>query len=122
MMQDVKKGDLNASIKMQTFLQCLQQGTATCPVVQRSIDIITNGLRSDEPTIQASRPDTAATDRALFASNYLPAFPWNNPSFDFSGDANQGGMNVDGFAMLDSFPEAQYDSFGSEGTWFFTPQ
>lgn len=32
---------------MQTFLRALQGGLATCPVLQRSLDIIANGLKPD---------------------------------------------------------------------------
>ena len=119
-MQDVKRGDLDANIKMQTFLQCLRQSTTTCPIVQRSLDIITNGLRSEPATVPQTELDATAAEQAPLASNYLPAFPYQGQDLDYGHNASQG-MNMDGFTLLDSFPETQYNGFGSGGAWFFTP-
>lgn len=119
MVQDVKKGDLEANIKMMTFLQLLRQGTTTCPVVQRSLDIITNGLRSDTTPAPQVGLDTAAADQTPWPRSYLPAFPYRGPGFDFGAGLTQGGMDLDGFSLLDCFPETQYDNTSSGGGWFF---
>jgi len=103
---DVKAGDVDASRKMQTFLRALQQGTATCPLLQRSLDIINNCLRTS-PAPYAG--DTPAEDTLnAITGDYLPAFPYldlqvgadsSNQTMDLSV------MDLDGFSLLDSFPE-----------------
>ncbi|KAF9776505.1 hypothetical protein IL306_005288 [Fusarium sp. DS 682] len=120
-MQDVKNGNLDANAKMQTFLHCLRQGTTTCPIVQRSLDIITNRLRSENVLVpQAVPEDISLEQSASMASNYLPAFPYHDAGLNYSQDMNQGDFSLDNFTLLDSFPEAQYNSSFPGGEWFFT--
>lgn len=52
---DVKAGDPGAVRRMQTFLRALQGGLATCPVLQRSLDIIAIGLKPDNQATVSSR-------------------------------------------------------------------
>lgn len=117
MMQDVKKGDFEAHVKMQTFLQALRQGITTCPVVQRSLDIITNGLRSESMTVPLASCEVP-TDQSTMARNYLPAFPYRDLDVDCGVDFGQSSMDLDGFSLLDCFPEVQYDNMGTGGEWF----
>lgn len=78
---DVKTGDKDASKRMQTFLRALQGGLATCPVLQRSLDIIGNGLKPDFsttiPPTRAASPsnNTIDIDQLLrnVVSGELPA-------------------------------------------------
>lgn len=41
MVQDVAAGDLETNMKILTFLEVLKEGTTTCPIVQRCLDIST---------------------------------------------------------------------------------
>ncbi|KAL2815054.1 fungal-specific transcription factor domain-containing protein [Aspergillus cavernicola] len=117
MIKDVKAGDLEANRKMQTFLRALQQGTTTCPLIQRSLDIINNSLQPKTPRL-ASLNDIATTENIADA-NHLPAFPY--PDLDvanqFTADRNPTGMDLDAFSLLDSFPEQHINT--ATGEWYF---
>ncbi|KAK9318917.1 fungal-specific transcription factor domain-containing protein [Lipomyces orientalis] len=111
--QDVQAGDLDATKKMSTFLRALKGGCTTCPVVQRSIDIIKNSLQNLAVNSQAQ------TDNAIAASHrmsYLPAFPHHNWQVDPMNDGNLGIMDSDTFLLLDCFPENHIDTGSSE--WY----
>ncbi|GAD99980.1 hypothetical protein FG01795.1 [Paecilomyces variotii No. 5] len=117
MIKDVKSGDLEASRKMQTFLRALQGGTKTCPLIQRSLDIINNSLNSTTP-----RPATrneAATVEGLSSMNYLPAFPYLDTELPTqpASDWDPAGMDLDGFSLLDAFPEQHINN--ARGEWYF---
>jgi hypothetical protein len=107
MTHDVKAGDVDASRKMQTFLRALHQGTKTCPILQRSLDIINNCLRTDPASYTGSTPRPEDTLNVMIG-NYLPAFPYlesqvgPDPS---SQTMDLSLMDLDGFSLLDSFPE-----------------
>lgn len=121
-MQDVKTGDLSATQKMQTFLRCLEEGTRSCPLIQRSLDIITNNLGSNvsDPTPQAA-PEAPMPDEAVAPASYLlPAFPYQAGDVNFAAELGDAPMNLDGISYLDAFPEAQYTNFSTDGTWFYS--
>ena len=121
MMQDVKSGDIEANIKMQTFLHALRQGIVTCPMVQRSLDIITDGLRSDNTTILPARSSNAtAADgmNGMSGRNYLAAFPYRGLDVETAMNPSMGTMDLDGFSLLDCFPENHFDNMNSAGEWF----
>ncbi len=103
MVQDVKLGDLEATRRIQTYVRALTQGVTTCPLVQRSLDIITNSLRSRPTYIAPQEDGVDAVSR-----NYLPAFPYREMQIDFA-EAQLGPMDIDAFSMLDSFPEQHLD-------------
>lgn len=119
MMQDVNAGDLEANVKMMTFLEALEEGTKTCPIVQRSLDIIKSGLTPNSAPGLIFSQDTSAIDQAPLASGYLPAFPHCGPEVGNGPDMTLGSVEWDGVSMLDSFPETQYDDLSATGTWFF---
>ncbi|KFY36674.1 hypothetical protein V495_07690 [Pseudogymnoascus sp. VKM F-4514 (FW-929)] len=110
MVQDVKSGELEAKVKMSTFLRALNGGLKTCPIVQRSIDIINNSLQGS----QAWMPeiDNAAPDNSM--RNYLPAFPYRDAQMDPSNESNYNFIDLDAFALLDSFPENHIDAVTGE--------
>lgn len=113
MVQDVKSGDLEAKVKMSTFLRALKGGLKTCPIVQRSIDIINNSLQGSQawvPEIEIDNP--AAPDNSV--RNYLPAFPYRDAQMDPSNEANYSFIDLDAFALLDSFPENHIDAVTGE--------
>ena len=127
LVHDVKAGDVGASGKLQTFLRALHQGTATCPLLQRSIDIINNSLHGD-PSAAIGTPAPLSTgnlpsNQAMPAvSSYLPAFPYTDMQLNLNQVSGQqlthvGGMDVDSFAMLDCFPENHMDAT-SQNSWF----
>lgn len=114
MAQDVKSGELEAKVKMSTFLRALKGGLKTCPILQRSIDIINNSLQGSQswvPEIDNSAPDNSR-------SNYLPAFPYRDAQMDPSNETNYSFIDLDAFALLDSFPENHIDSV--TGEWYLS--
>ncbi|OAA66455.1 Transcription factor [Niveomyces insectorum RCEF 264] len=48
---DVRSGDAAAARSIQTFLHALTEGRASCPLVERSIDIINSGLQIDDAAV-----------------------------------------------------------------------
>lgn len=119
LMQDVKKGDFDAQVKIQTFLQALRQGTTACPVIQRSLHIITNSLRADATNLTGARPACAPTGPTPLARNYLPAFPYPDLDLGYNTTLNRGNTDLNGFPLLNCFPETQYGIMGSAGECFF---
>lgn len=116
MIKDVKAGDLEANDKMKTFLRALKQGTITCPLTQRSLDIINNNLQFKTPR----RPSLNGipTTEGIEMANYLPAFPYLGLDVRTESlDRNPTGMDLDGFSLLDSFPEQHIDA--ATGEWYF---
>ncbi|KFY89941.1 hypothetical protein V500_05394 [Pseudogymnoascus sp. VKM F-4518 (FW-2643)] len=112
MVQDVKSGELEAKVKMSTFLRALKGGLKTCPILQRSIDIISNSLQGSQswvPEIDNSAPDNSGR-------NYLPAFPYRDAQMDPSNETNYSFIDLDAFALLDSFPENHIDAV--TGEWY----
>jgi hypothetical protein len=112
MIQDVKAGDVDAKAKMSTFIRALKGGVTTCPVVQRSIDIINNSLHNTPPEVLSTNDSTAEG----LMRNYLPAFPYRDVQVDYTNEANFGTMDLDAFSLLDCFPENHIDTVNSE--WY----
>lgn len=110
--QDVKGGDHLASRKMETFLRALRGGLSTCPVVQRSLDIINSSLQ--KPTSALSQPIGDATEG--HAQNYLPAFPNHDSQVDLATGNNLATSDLDAFNFLDCFPENHIDM--DLGEWY----
>jgi hypothetical protein len=103
---DVNAGDLDASTRMQTFLRALKGGVRTCPLVQRSIDIISNSLNAPNQSLDDYQADgVSKTD--LTTGRYLPAFPFPEAGADYNIDSNAGYLDIDDFSLLNCFPEYQ---------------
>lgn len=110
--QDVKGGDQVASRKMETFLRALKGGLSTCPVVQRSLDIINSSLQKP---ISAPSQSIGPSAESL-AQSYLPAFPNHNPQVDLATGTNLSTSDLDAFNFLDCFPENHIDM--DLGEWY----
>ncbi|KAH8812417.1 fungal-specific transcription factor domain-containing protein [Xylogone sp. PMI_703] len=113
MVQDVNAGDLEAKGKMNTFLRALKCGLKTCPVVQRSIEIIKNGLKNGAQS-RAVDIDESLPENTM--RNYLPAFPYGDTQMALSNDSSYSLADLDAFALLDSFPENHMDTVA--GGWY----
>jgi hypothetical protein len=100
MIQDVKAGDLDTTAKMRTLLRALEGGKATCPVVQRSLDIINNSLHSP-----LTEPPSSIDTTDGLVRNYLPAFPYPDAQIDCTNEGNFRTMDLNAFSLLDCFPE-----------------
>ena len=103
-------GDLEATLKMENFLRALREGIKACPIVQRSLDIITKGLNTESRAIHSNKEDSMVGES--FPRNYLPAFPTPDMSgaIDLAEVDNVTGMDLDGFSFLDCFPEDNLDN------------
>lgn len=112
---DVNAGDHDAKSKINTFLRALKGGLKTCPIVQRSIDIINIGLKpaGHSKTVDANDlgPDTAVC-------NYLPAFPYGDNQLDASDENYFNMADGDAFTLLDSFPDHHIDA--TMGEWYLS--
>lgn len=113
LVQDVNAENAEAKVKMTTFLRALNECVKTNPIVQRSIDIINNALRNGSKTYTDSEKQVA--DQTF--SNCLPAFPYGDVQSHLENDKQYGSLQLDGFSMLDSFPEFQID--GVSDQWNF---
>ena len=112
MIPDVKSGDIEAKKKMNTFLRALNGATNSCPIVQRSIDIINNSLQPDPADL---RPQTDTTVDG--SRNYLPAFPYQP---EHSDETMLGNLEIDS-SLLECFPENHIDNTMSMD-WYWPPQ
>lgn len=122
---DVKLGDVVARASMNTFLRALKGGCTTCPVVQRSINIIMNSLEEDgmalnddDITQLQANPAIDDSNTANLARNYPPAFPHNDWQFGTGFDpvGSSSLMDSDALFLLECFPENHIGSGGSE--WY----
>lgn len=122
--QDVKSGDAVARHSMNTFLRALEGGCTTCPIVQRSINIIMNSLENTSVSTKAtsnlqfdSVSNNNSGNAANLARNYPPAFPqynWQTEALDQIGTSTL--MDSDALFLLDCFPENHIDSGVNE--WY----
>src|SRR3954447_12004114 len=63
MLQGVKSGDSEASTRMETFLRALNTGVQSCPILQRSLDIINASMNIPIPIPEAqSAPRGSSID------------------------------------------------------------
>jgi hypothetical protein len=117
--QEAKEGDFEANGKMMTFLEALKQGTKTCPVVHRSLDIITNDLKPDVDRTPQVQSCIASAEEPVITRDYLPAFPYQMYERTHDTDPSQQFIAMDE-ASLDCFPEVQYTDLDLDmyGTWF----
>jgi len=112
MIPDVKAGDLEAEAKMRTFRRALNGAITSCPIVQRSIDIINNSLQSDSSSLGPTKENTGDGTR-----NYLPAFPYQSK---YSDEPMFGNVDLD-TSLLESFPENYIDNAMASG-WYWPTQ
>ncbi|KAL1843762.1 hypothetical protein VTK73DRAFT_2736 [Phialemonium thermophilum] len=139
LIHDVKTGDVDAGRKMETFLRALRHSSTTMPVLQRSLSIINNCLEMGVSTYapgsssnngssisgsSGSEPPVESSSDALatMTGNYLPAFPYLDlhVGAEAGGSAmDLSGMNLDGFSLLDSFPENHISTTTAE--WYHLP-
>jgi hypothetical protein len=147
LVHDVRSGDYGARMKMQTFLRALRLGVKSCPLLARSLAIITHSLppnfahhHDSEASVghggvSASGPDfssaggagglgvpqqhikresiSSAEEGPGLPRNYLPAFPYAGVTdlpVDYSSVSEGSGLSMEGFALLDSFPENHLDN------------
>jgi hypothetical protein len=118
--QDVKLGDAIARNSMNTFLRALRGGCTTCPVVQRSVDIIITSLQNDPSPSDAISPleMNLATEHSNNPSrSYAPAFPHINWQIDdLNQVANSSLTDSDALFLLECFPENHINSEGND--WY----
>ncbi|KAL6251364.1 hypothetical protein RBB50_001573 [Rhinocladiella similis] len=110
--KDVRDGDVEATSRMATFQRALQGALSTCPLVQRSLDIINNGLQTADR--HQSRPLNSSIQAE--AQEYLPAFPNHDLLPDLDQWESRGSIDLNSFPFLDCFPENHIDI--DTGDWY----
>jgi hypothetical protein len=73
-------------------------------MVQRSIDIIDNSLTTSTQHQDVYQAAHAATTEPN-VGRYLPAFPFSDPGTNYGYDFNQDIVELDGFSLLNCFPD-----------------
>jgi hypothetical protein len=111
--QDMKDGRPGTKGRFETFMRALNAIRASCPGIQRSIDILTRGLESNERA-KTARPSVvlqneSVGDEAQYQVPQIPAFPYHDFSYAFADGTDSTGMNP--FFDLDSFPHLWFDDF-----------
>ncbi|KAK5046111.1 hypothetical protein LTR84_008568 [Exophiala bonariae] len=115
LIHDVKSGDTIARTRLNTFVRALEGGRSTCPIVQRSLDIITSNLESNK-TQELAEPSTTAQ----ILDNFLPAFPRQLPQASFMPESQPPfAPDSDSHLWLDCFPENNNDLSLEE--WYIQP-
>lgn len=111
--KDVRSGDNIARNRMNTFLRALKGSCTTCPVVQRSIDIIMNSIKKqnldNEPSSNECEVDCSSPVGLNPTPTYLPAFPRHEWQYDSTDPATFEMMDADVLSLLDCFPENHID-------------
>lgn len=111
--QDVRSGDSIARNRMNTFLRALKGSCTTCPVVQRSIDIIMNSIKNPDLTGEFSNNQREVKCPSSTGINsapaYLPAFPHHEWQAGSTDPAAFEIMDTDVLSLLDCFPENHID-------------
>ena len=102
--QDMKDGRPGTRGRFETFMRALNAIRASCPGIQRSIDILTRGLNSSDGPKTAASNEKGLTEEQGPGSQ-MPAFPY----YDFSDCVETGSINP--FFDLDSFPQLWFDDF-----------
>lgn len=104
--QDMKDGRPGTRGRFETFMRALNAIRASCPGIQRSIDILTRGLNSsDEPKTASNETGAVEEAQSAQGQGQMPAFPY----YDFSDCVETGSINP--FFDLDSFPQLWFDDF-----------
>jgi hypothetical protein len=110
MVQDVRRGDVDAVAKLQTFMGALQQAITTCPLVQRSIEILRNSLSFKAPaTNQQPVYSSLSPEECVAFQHHLPAFPYHDASGVQDGGHPYGG-SLDSLSFLECFPESNWEA------------
>lgn len=114
--QDMKDGRAGTKERFETFMRALNAIRASCPGIQRSIDILTRGLDSHEkekvanPSVSQGDRDAEGMMPSIQAQlPQMPAFPYHDFGSAVYDGAEIGSM--DPFFDLDSFPELWFDDF-----------
>ncbi|KAH7304057.1 fungal-specific transcription factor domain-containing protein [Stachybotrys elegans] len=110
MVQDVRRGDVDAVAKLQTFMGALQQAITTCPLVQRSIEILRNSLSFKAPAANHQPVyGSLSPEECIAFQHHLPAFPYHDVSGSNGGGDPYGG-SVDTMSFLECFPESNWEA------------
>lgn len=105
LIHDVKSGDTIARTRLNTFVRALEGGRSTCPIVQRSLDIIMSNIESSQPQ-EFTQPATGTQA----ADALLPAFPRPLPEASYMPDSQPPvSFDADSHFWLDCFPENNND-------------
>ncbi|CAK7216506.1 hypothetical protein SCUCBS95973_002821 [Sporothrix curviconia] len=87
LVQDVKQGcDAAAAAKIQTFLRALRLGVASCPLVRRSLDIITASLGSTAAAA-ADKEDVVVVEASEASESSVASLPSSSSSSSSSSEA-----------------------------------
>lgn len=116
-LEDAKGGNEAAHATLRTFLRALNAGMQRCPLLERSLNIIVKGMSSVPPqrrdVLDHQHHLNSGTNASMpMAYNYIPAFPYIDPSVPIDFDVNAQvncGTYMDLSTGLDCYPEMQLD-------------
>ena len=103
--QDMKDGRPGTTQRFETFMRALNAIRASCPGIQKSIDILTRGLNSSDGQHTAESKEKGLAEETQGQGSQMPAFPY----YDFSDCVEAGSIKP--FFDLDSFPQLWFDDF-----------
>lgn len=110
--EDLNEGAVGALEGVKTFIRALEGAKVTCPVVQRSLDIIQKsiGQNSTEQLPIMTLP-SGGPPQETYAHNIMPAFPYQQMPLDFSGRPEMfAGIDpAVSSSMLNSYPQHYLD-------------
>lgn len=110
--EDLNDGASGALEGVKTFIRALEGAKVTCPVVQRSLDIIQSSIAQNSTAqlpVMDLPPGRPAQES--YTHNTMPAFPYQQIPIDFSGRAEMfAGIDpAVSSSMLNSYPQHYLD-------------
>lgn len=101
LVKDVRSGDQSAAKLLQTYLRAMNEGVTSCPVIQRSLDIVMNGLNLNSQS-SVRDPDSGNASAPEVWPSSAPQ-PSNAPTADDFTTAHPG-LNSAEDTSLSSLP------------------
>lgn len=115
--EDLNEGCEGAMSRVQTFIRALEGAKTTCPIVQRSLDIIhKNMLRHSQEHAQMLSPHKGRIPDETLLQHVMPAFPYQQYQIDVVGQPDVYPLDQSMYSStLNSYPQHYLDV--RDGNW-----